>query len=101
MSDQPAFRSFAVALMLVAALAGLALTAARPLAAGVDGAVLALAQSLKPGPATDFVWIDTAVPGGAPADRGELAGAIDALRAAGPRAIVLALPLEGVGSSAD
>jgi serine/threonine-protein kinase len=101
MSEQPVFRSFAVALVLVAALGGVALTVARPLAAGVDGALLSLAQALRPGPATDFVWVDTAVPGGAAADRGELAGAIDAVRAARPRAIVIAQPLEGVGSSAD
>jgi serine/threonine-protein kinase len=101
MSEQPVFRSFAVALVLVAALGGVALTVARPLAAGVDGALLSLAQALQPGPATDFVWIDTAVPGGAAADRGELAVAIDAVRAARPRAIVIAQPLEGVGSSAD
>jgi serine/threonine-protein kinase len=101
MSDQPVFRSFAIALALVAGLAGLALTLARPQAAAVDGALLSLAQLLRPGPATTFVWIDTATPGGSAADRGELARAIEVVRGAQPGAIVLAVPLEGAGGSAD
>jgi serine/threonine-protein kinase len=101
MSDHPAFRSFVAAVALVAALGGLALTAARPLIASLEGSVLMLAQPLRTAGGARVAWIDTGEAPDATVDRGLLASAIERVRAYGPRAIVIAEPLTGPGGSAD
>lgn len=101
MTDTPAVRRFLVALALIATLAGLASSLARPAYARLEGSMLALAQWLRPADAAGVAWYDTSAPGGASVDRSTLADAIVRLTAAGPRAIVVTQPLEGAGGSAD
>jgi serine/threonine-protein kinase len=96
MNDHPVLRPLFVALALTFALAGLALTAARPLCAGLEGGLLALGQRLGASDAGEVTWIDI---GGA--DRGALATAVEKLHAARARVIVLATPLETPAGSAD
>jgi CHASE2 domain-containing sensor protein len=101
MTDTPTVRRFLVALALIATLAGVASSLARPAYARLEGSMLALAQWLRPADAANVAWYDTAAPGGTSVDRGTLADAILRLSAIGPRAIVVMQPLEGAGGSAD
>ena len=96
MSPDSPFRSLAVAAAVVALLAGLALSIGRPIAARFDGAVLGLLQIAASRPVSaPVLWIDVsaATPDAAPS-RGEVAEAVEAARAGGARAVVLAVALD-------
>ncbi|MCZ8131528.1 MAG: protein kinase [Steroidobacteraceae bacterium] len=98
---QPFLRSLTVAFGFVAALAGLAHSAAEGLEARLEGALLAVVQSAADTPVTAPVtWLDT---GGGEGDatRGELAVAIERLRRDGATTVVIARPLEQPSGSPD
>ncbi|MFO0452907.1 MAG: hypothetical protein ACK52I_30320, partial [Pseudomonadota bacterium] len=87
---QPFLRSLTVAFGFVAALAGLAHSAAVGRVARLGGAVLAVVQAAADAPvAAPVTWLDT---GGGEGDatRGELAVAIERLRRDGAATVVIA-----------
>jgi hypothetical protein len=103
MLANPVYRSLAAATIAIALAAGVLLSAARGWEAQLAGVPLALLQRAENAPDTGRVlWVDSGEP---TADfgrqRGMAAKAIDAARAAGAAAVLLALPLEQASDSAD
>jgi serine/threonine-protein kinase len=103
MYAHPLFRPLLVAAIVVAVAAGLLVVLARPLAARVAGAPLALLQRAENAPVTaPVVWVDSGDDSTDPGrTRGDAALAIDAARRGGARTIVLAVPVEQASDSAD
>ncbi len=103
MLAHPLLRSVAAATLALALATGLLLFAAPGFEAGLAGAPLALLQRAENAPDTGRVlWVD---PGEAGSDlakqRGQAAKAVDAARAGGAAAILLAVPLEQSSDGAD